>query len=108
MNLSLVRVEYCISLIEKYSNLETPSTTSAPSVSSKKSESIKTEDISPKQSDQTKEDEVTINDDDDDDEAMFDDEEFESVSVEERGREIIYSIDCSRIHSHQHHPHHQI
>lgn len=90
MNLSVVCVECCVILRVKAFYLETPSTTSAPSVSSNKPESIKTEDLSQTQSSQTKEDEVTINDDDDDDEAMFDDEEFESVSF--RDGETIYSL----------------
>lgn len=65
-------------------HLETPSTTnSPPSGSANKPDSAKHDDhLTKTDSGKSKDDEVTINDEDDDDESMFDDEEFESVSIE--------------------------
>jgi len=64
--------------------LETPSSTGATPLSSKKpvdqSESSNNDDQFQTESTKTKTDEVTINDDDDDDDSMFDEEEFETVN----------------------------
>ncbi len=83
MNLLLVCLE---NLFRFFVNniLETPSSTGATPLSSKKPvdqpEPSNNEDQFQTESTKTKTDEVTINDDDDDDDSMFDEEEFETVN----------------------------